>query len=195
VKRIGLTGNIGTGKSTVAKIFGVLGVPVYPADLRARDLMNTDAVTRKIRAEFGESVTDASGGIDRKRMANLVFSDPAKLARLNALIHPMVETDFLAWCEKQNADVPYALIEAAILFESGFDTLCDAAILVTAPQELCIERVMQRDSVSRDEVLARIARQWPEERKKPLAAYTISNDGNCLILPQVLLIHQEISRL
>jgi len=189
--RIGLTGNIGTGKSTVARIFEILGVPVYHADIRAREILELDKVTEQIAFLFGQKVLNTMHQVDRKLLAAIVFNDKDKLAVLNNLIHPLVEADFLQWCN-QHADHNYILHEAAILFESGFDRLFDANILVTAPAELCIARVMNRDGISRKMVSERLGNQWSQDKKLELADYVIFNDENLMVIPQVLAIHQEI---
>lgn len=189
--RIGLTGNIGTGKSTVARVFEILGVPVYHADKLARELADSDKVTEQIASLFGKQILDNQNHVDRKALALIVFSDKNKLASLNKLIHPLVEEDFLQWCEK-HADQDYVLQEAAILFESGFDRLFDSNILVTAPEELCIARVMARDGITKEMVSDRLRNQWPQEKKLKMADYEIINDEISMVIPQVLAIHQQM---
>jgi len=191
MKRIGLTGNIGTGKSTVARVFEILGVPVYRADKEARRILASGKVTQQIEILFGKNVLNAQNEVDRMALAAIVFNDQDKLAVLNNLIHPLVEEDFSQWCIL-NQERNYILHEAAILFESGFDRLFDANILVTAPEELCIARVMARDSVSREMVIERIQHQWSQDRKQKLAQYIVINDEISMVVPQVLAIHREI---
>ena len=191
MKRIGLTGNIGTGKSTVARIFEILGVPVYHADKLAREILESDKVTEQIGLLFGKQVLNTFNQIDRKALASMVFADKNKLDTLNALIHPLVEVDFLHWCEEHPNQV-YIIQEAAILFESGFNRLFDANILVTAPEELCITRVMARDGVTKEMVSDRIRNQWTQEKKLEMADYEIINDDITMVIPQVLGIHQKI---
>ena len=191
MKRIGLTGNIGTGKSTIARIFEVLGIPVYHADYQARLILETSDVVEKIALLFGNQIIDAGFRVNRKALADIVFSDAAKLETLNKIIHPLVENDFSNWCKMHN-DEKYILHEAAILFESGFNRLFDANILVVAPDKLCISRVMERDSVTKEMVMNRINNQWPQEKKQSLADYLIINDGLIMIIPQILTIHHKI---
>jgi dephospho-CoA kinase len=136
-------------------------------------------------------VLNSSRQVDRKALAAIVFNDKQKLEALNNLVHPMVEKDFFTWCEHHN-NFPYVLHEAAILFESGFDRFFDASILVVAPLETCIRRVINRDSVARENVLERIENQWPQEKKLLLAQYVVTNDETTLVIPQVLRIHQQI---
>ena len=191
MKRIGLTGNIGTGKTTIARIFEVLGVPVYHADLQARLIMETDELITGVEKLFGSHILNSNRQVDRKALAALVFKDKQKLEALNNLVHPMVERDFSSWCEKHEHH-PYILQEAAILFESGFDWFFDASILVVAPLETCIQRVIKRDVLTRESVLERIENQWPQEKKLLLAQYVVTNNETTLVIPQVLRIHQQI---
>ncbi|UGU16242.1 dephospho-CoA kinase [Sinomicrobium kalidii] len=170
---VGLTGGIGSGKSTVARMFSALGVPVYIADTEAKKLMHTSS---KVRAQiveiFGEKAYTESG-LDNAYIAGVVFQDRELLDRLNGIIHPEVGRHFRQWYEKQQA--PYVIKEAAILFESGAYKDCDVVITVTAPQETRIERVMQRDGVSREAVENRIKNQWDEARKAELSDHIITN--------------------
>lgn len=191
MKRIGLTGNIGTGKSTVARVFETLKVPVYHADLKARVMLEAAEVIVQIEKLFGKQVLDSRHQVDRKALAAIVFKDKDKLSALNNLIHPLVEADFNQWCSLHK-EKEYILQEAAILFESGFDRLFDANILITAPEELCIARVMDRDKLSREMVIERIQNQWPQEKKLKLAQYEVINDEVVMVIPQVLAIHKAI---
>ncbi len=191
MKRIGLTGNIGTGKSTVAKVFEILHVPVYHADSKARYILESEEVKEQITLLFGKQVLNPLNLVDRKALAGIVFSDTDKLASLNNLIHPLVKEDFLKWCMHHQQE-EYILHEAAILFESGFDRLFDGNILVTSPEQLCIRRVMDRDGFTEEMVLTRMQNQWTQEKKIKLADYVIVNDESAMIIPQVLAIHQAI---
>ena len=191
MKRIGLTGNIGTGKTTIARIFEVLGVPVYHADTRARVILESDNVKLKISSLFGNQVINPMNQVDRKALANIVFNDKEKLAELNNLIHPLVEEDFAQWCETHKNE-HYILHEAAILFESGFNRLFDASIMVAAPEELCIERVMARDGITKAMVIERMQNQWPQEKKMELSEYVVVNNEHTLVIPQILTIHNAL---
>lgn len=193
MNRIGLTGNIGAGKSTVAAIFAALGVPVYNADLAARKCIESESVKIKIAEIFGRQLFDTGFQLDRKALAAIVFNDKNKLSQLNNLIHPLVKEDFNAWCNEYSQE-PFVLHEAAILFESGFDRLFDSNILVVAPEELCISRVVQRDGVSRAMVIERMRNQWPQEDKKKISDYVIANDEVSMLIPQVLAIHKKIMK-
>lgn len=172
-KIIGLTGGIGSGKSRVAKLFSSFGIPCYISDQRAKLLMNNDLSLKKaIVNHFG---TQAYTGqeVNRKYLGKRVFGDPEQLAVLNALVHPVVANDFRDWLHQQ--DSPYVIKEVAILFETGGHKLVDLSLLITAPKAERIARVMQRDQCSEEEVLARMANQWEDEKRIPLADIVIEN--------------------
>jgi dephospho-CoA kinase len=172
-KVIGLTGGIGSGKSTIAAHFETLGVPVYYADDEAKKILYTPEVVTLLREAFGE-VIFTDNVPDRAKIAALVFGDKKKLAVLNSIIHPKVAEHFSRWLSERVAH-PFVIKEAAILFESGSYKQCDAVILVTAPEEIRVARVMQRDGVSRDKVMQRIHNQWTDEQRKPFSEYIITN--------------------
>ncbi len=182
--RIGLTGGIGSGKSTVAKIFETLGIPVYYADDASKKLMNENEELKKaIKNNFG-SATYTDGKLNRKQLSSLVFNNPEKLALLNSIVHPATIKDAEDWMKKQTA--PYAIKEAALIFESGSQEHLDKVIGVYAPSTVRINRVMQRDNVSRNEVISRMNKQINEEIKMRLCDYVITNDEQQLLIPQVL---------
>ncbi|MDB5116251.1 MAG: dephospho-CoA kinase [Mucilaginibacter sp.] len=187
--KIGITGNIGSGKTTVSKMFEVLGIPVFYADTEAKNVMTTDPVLiAGIKEAFGQSSYFNDGSLDRKHIAQIVFNDDRELAKLNALVHPAVFRAFDAWVAGiKNA--PYVMKEAALLFESTSYKMCDFSLLVTAPLELRVERVVKRDHLTRADVEAREAKQFTESRKRELADYIIENDETQLIIPQVLQLH------
>ncbi|WP_317125643.1 dephospho-CoA kinase [Flavobacterium cerinum] len=172
-KIIGLTGGIGSGKTTIAQYFKSQGVPLYIADDEAKKILNTPNAVKDIVNAFGESVL--TGGLpDRAKIAALVFNSPDKLQILNSIIHPKVLEHFKEWLEKQK-DTKFIIKEAAILFESGSYKDCDKIILVTAPKEVRVDRVMQRDGVTREKVLERMNAQWEDEKKTKLSDYIINN--------------------
>ncbi|HVT84879.1 MAG TPA: dephospho-CoA kinase [Chitinophagaceae bacterium] len=187
---IGLTGGIGSGKSTVAQLFELLGIPVYYADDAAKQLMNTDEELKSLlKKNFGEQAYK-NNELDRQYMAAVVFNDPVKLNLLNSFVHPATIRDAEQWMKRQTA--PYAVKEAALLFESGADKMLDHVIGVTAPEELRIERVMKRDGVSREEVMKRLGKQMNEEEKMSLCDFILVNDETQLLIPQVLELHQKL---
>ena len=188
--KIGLTGGIGSGKTTVAKIFEILGIPVYYADDAAKRLMHEDeTLKQKIKDQFGESIyTD--GNLNKKQLADIVFNAPEKMEILNNLIHPATIKDAALWMQTQAA--AYALKEAALIFESGAQQNLDYVIGVTAPASLRIERTMQRDGITRDDVIARMNKQMDESVKMKLCDFVIKNDEQEMLLPQVLELHRQL---
>lgn len=193
---VGVTGGIGSGKSTVCRMFKALGVPVYEADARARAILDEDAGLRDaIRMTFGEEVIRDDGTIDRPVLAAKVFGEAnrARLAELNALVHPAVFADTVRWIEA-HSDHAYVIKEAAILFESGAYQGVHVKVTVTAPEAVRLARVMERDGTGRALVLARMASQWPEEKKVALSDDVIVNDGLRPLLPQVLALHEKLMR-
>ncbi len=193
--KIGITGGIGSGKTTVCRIFETLGIPVYYADLAARRLMESDPdLVGEVKALFGPDIYTADERLDRPRLAAIVFNAPERLQALNGLVHPAVARDLLRWQSRQSG-VPYTLKEAALIFEAGSYRFLDKVIVVAAPEALRITRVMERDGVGEEEVRARIARQWPEAEKIKRADYVIHNDGHRLIIPQIMAIHRELVQL
>lgn len=175
-KIIGLTGGIGTGKTTVAKYFASKGVPVYIADEAAKEIMNTKEVIQQVQALFSENVILENGYLNRTLIRDLVFSDKGKLEQLNSIIHPKVKRDFDNWLS-QHQDAPFVIKEVAILFETNGQDYCDATILVTAPLETRIQRVLERDTTTKDIILKIIKNQLPEEQKIRLATYVIENEN------------------
>ncbi|MFO8002493.1 MAG: dephospho-CoA kinase [Marinilabilia sp.] len=189
--KVGITGGIGSGKSTVCKIFEVLGIPVYYADERARSLIETDSRIKKgYKQLFGEAVY-VEGQLDRSVVAQKVFSDKTLLEKVNRLVHPVVREDFMQWFERQEA--PYVIEEAAILLESGGQELLDKIVLVSAPESIRIRRVTERDGTSAGKVQERINNQWTDDQRRPYADYEIFSDDRHLVVPQVLQIHTELT--
>jgi dephospho-CoA kinase len=170
---IGLTGGIGSGKTTIANYFESQGVPVYIADEEAKKLLYQPDTVEEVRQAFGDEVI-TDGLPDRKKLAGAVFTDPEKLKQLNAIIHPKVDAHFRQWVQ-EHSGYGFVIKEAAILFESGSYKHCDKVILVTAPMDLRLQRVIKRDAVTADEVKKRIVTQWDDEKKKELSDYVIEN--------------------
>jgi len=187
--KIGITGSIGSGKTTVCRILETLHVPVYYADERGKYLQqNNKKVISQVRSAFGDRVYGPGNVLDRSALSGIVFNDPDKLAVLESIVHPAVFQDFNEWVSKQNT--PYIIKEAALLFEAGTNKNLDKMITVTAPLEVRIQRVLLRDHLSREQVQARMNRQWTDERKIKEADYVIYNDDRQLLLPQVLRLHE-----
>jgi dephospho-CoA kinase len=187
--RIGLTGGIGSGKSTVARIFSVLGIPVYDSDSASKRLMTEDEVLKdNIIQNFGKQ-SYVNGNLNRKYLSEQIFSDHKKTEMLNSIVHPATIKDAEEWMKKQEA--PYLIKEAALIFESGSYKFLDKVIGVSSPLPLRIERTMQRNNSTADQVKARITLQMDEEEKMRLCDYVIINDEQQMLIPQVLLLHQQ----
>ena len=189
---VGITGGIGSGKSTVARIFSILGIPVYSADDRAKWLMgNNDQLKTQIKATFGDESYQLDGNLNRVFLAKTVFSDPEKVKAINSLVHPAVGKDFLTWASQQHA--PYVLKEAALIFETGGNKALDYVINVSSPLKIRIARTLMRDPFrSEEQVNQIINQQLPDEQKNELADFVIKNTDNKLLIPQVLKIHQQL---
>lgn len=189
--KVGITGGIGSGKTTVCKIFEVLGIPVYYADDRAKQLMVTHPeLIKKIKSLFSEAAYYADGSLNRPYIAHLAFNNAHLLAQLNAAVHPIVQEDATQWHQQQQA--PYTIKEAALLFESGSFRNLDKVITVYAPIEVRIQRVMQRDQVSKSQVISRIEKQLSDADKIQLADFVVTNNGQALLIPQIQYIHQRL---
>ena len=188
--KVGITGGIGSGKSTVSGIFGLLGIPVYNSDLRARVLMTEDAdVVSAVKSSFGEDSYLSDGSLDRARLAGIVFADPAKLAQLNSIVHPAVGRDFVTWCSHQSGQ-PYVIKEAALIFEAGINRELDFVITVYAPEEVRVGRVTKRDKSTVAEVKARMANQWSDDKKALMSDFIITNYDDRPLLRQVMEVHK-----
>jgi dephospho-CoA kinase len=190
VLRVGITGGIGSGKTTVSKVFETFGIPVFDADTAAKNIMNEDEGLKKsIIGTFGTASYE-DGKLNRKYIAVIVFNDEEKLKKLNALVHPATIAAAEKWMQMQST--PYAIKEAALMFESAAAANLDYVIGVSAPQELRIKRVMERDGISREEILKRINKQIDEETKMGLCDFIIVNDEHQLVIPQVFAIHEKL---
>ncbi len=171
--KVGVTGGIGSGKSTLCDIFRQCGVPIYNSDDEAKRLMSTDsALIAAIIAKFGE-VSYEDGALNRQYLASIVFNDSEQLSQLNSLVHPAVKIDFERWANAQ--DAPYVILECAILFDAGFDEYIDVSVGVLAPENLRIERVMSRDNLTREQVLQRISNQIGDDEIHSRATYSVVN--------------------
>lgn len=191
--KIGLTGGIGSGKSTVAHLFRVLGVPVFDADTAAKEVMQEDAaLIQQIKSLFGQAAY-TNNQLNRKYIAGIVFNDKLKLEQLNALVHPVTIAKAEQWFAVQQA--PYVIKEAALMFEAGASAGLDYVIGVSAPQHLRIQRVMERDNVTREEVLARMDKQISEHMKMKLCDFILINDEQQLLVPQVVSLHDQLVKL
>lgn len=189
---VAITGNIGGGKSTVAHFLQNLGIPLFSADKAGHEVLQKQEVIEKLQTLFGDAIFDETGALSRKNIAAIVFSDEKKLQKLNAITHPEIKAMIADWIENQDLTSPYLLVEAAVLFEAGFDALFDKIITVAAPEALRIERVVRRDGATPEAVLRRVRAQMPETEKIAKSDFVIVNDGREAIIPQILKIHEAL---
>lgn len=188
--KLGVTGGIGSGKTSVCRVFNVLGIPVFSADPEAQKIMNSDEEIRKgINKIAGRDLYEG-GNLDRRKLASLIFSNPDILAKVNELVHPAVFAYFEKWTNEQTA--PYSIMEAAILFESGASKLVDRVVTVVAPLEERILRVIKGKKLSRKQIMDRIRNQMDDESRIKLSDYVINNSENDMIIPAILKIHEDI---
>ena len=192
MKCIGLTGGIGSGKTTVARIFSMLNVPVYNSDDAGRKISNYDPLVKNaIKNQFGSDLFDQNDNLNREKLSAIVFNDSSALAKLNAIIHPAVAQDFKTWCDNQSS--PYVIKETAILFEHGLDKHLDGVIVVEAPDELRIKRVMHRNGITEEAIRNRIQQQLPQDELISRADWVIHNNEEQLLIPQVLAVYSRIT--
>lgn len=189
--KVGVTGGIGSGKTTVCKVFELLGIPVFYADDVAKSIMHTDPVLKTaILNNFGENSYTKEGKLNRSYISSLVFNNKPELEKLNSLVHPAVFRAFDNWL-LEHADAPYVIKEAALLYESESYKMCDKSILVIAPTETKISRVKVRDGISDEDVKLRMNRQFSDEMKIKFADHILNNDEKQLLIPQIIQLHQQ----
>ena len=192
--KVGLTGNIGSGKTTVSGIFSVLGIHVYNADLESKRFLSSERVINELLKHFGYSILSNSGQINRRSLASIVFTNENAYRILTSILHPLVMQDFYTWAI-QFEITPYIIQEAAILFESGFRNEFDYVIHVSCPKKIAIERVIKRDHIDGNSVLKRLSFQMDEAGKAGLSDFIIVNDSSTLVIPQVLAIHRQLLKI
>lgn len=193
--KVGITGGIGSGKTMVCKVFQLIGIPVFFADEAAKGLMITDTVlVKQVKKAFGEESYFADGTLNTKWVADIVFANELELERLNALVHPAVFRAFDSWSKDIGNSAPYVLKEAALLFESGASKMCDVTVVVTAPLASRIQRVINRDKVAEVQVMARVEKQFTDEKKLGLAGFHVINDADNSLIEQVLALHMQFLR-
>lgn len=192
--KIGLTGGIGSGKSTIAKIIEILGYPVYISDLRAAWLMNWDLEVREaLTSYFGDEIYLPGGRLNRQRLASIIFNDKNAITEVNRIVHPAVTQDFLEWCGEQKKDILF--FESAILFESKLEGLFDYIISISADMETRIKRVVERDATNREKVIERINNQMPDSEKLSKSDFVIYNNDDDQIVKQILAIIHQLNNL
>ena len=193
--KIGITGGIGSGKTTVCRIFELLGIPVFYADNVAKTIMQTDSqLKNEILNAFGTESYSIDGQLNRPYISSIVFKDQSQLNKLNALVHPAVFWAFDRWISEQQ-EVPYILKEAALLYESESYKMCDLSILVISPESTRISRIKARDHISEEEIMLRMKRQFSDEQKMKLANHILINYENRLLIPQILDLHQQFLKI
>ena len=193
--KIGITGGIGSGKTTACKVFELLGVPVFYADLVAKSIMQTDLqLKNEILIAFGPQSYSIDGLLNRPYVSSIVFKDGLQLNKLNSIVHPAVFRAFDNWIAT-HSDAPYVLKEAALLFESESHKMCDLSILVISPEATRIRRVIARDHISKDEIMLRMKRQFTDEQKMKLTDHMLINDESRLLIPQILSLHQQFLKI
>jgi len=191
MRKTGVTGGIGSGKTLICQVFEKLGVPVFYADQQARQIYDEDAQVKEAMIEYFGSGLYGPSGLRRDLLASKIFNDPEALRQVNSLVHPAVKRRFLQWCDQQKG-AAYVIEEAAILFETGSHKDLDHTILVYAPEQIRVQRVMKRDGVDEEAVRARMAHQMSDEKKIDQAGSVIYNDGSRLVIPQILEIHHTL---
>jgi len=189
--KVGLTGNIGSGKSTVSKIFSTLNVPVFLADMEAKLLYSEAEVKKEIKSGIGNQVFDSNGEVDLKLMAELIFNNKEALLKINRIIHPRTLSKYQQWLKDHKQHI-YTLHESAILFENNLQDHFDKIINISAPFETRLKRVTERDGIEQRKVIERMKNQMPDEEKNKLADFVIVNDGNQLLIPQVIEIDKKL---
>ena len=192
--KIGLTGNIGSGKTMISGIFSTLGIPVYHADAESKKFLDDPLVKNEILKQFGYGILTNAQEINKRSLATIVFTDPIALQILNSILHPRVIIDYRNWAGHQ-AHKPYMIMEAAIIFESGYSADYDYIIHTSCPKEIAIDRVIKRDRIDGNSVLRRMEFQLADEEKSRLAQFVIRNDGTEMVIPQVLSIHEQLLKI
>lgn len=188
--KLGITGGIGSGKSSVCRVFEVIGIPVFSADEEAKKITDTDeAIINEINRIAGKDMYP-EGILDRRKLASLIFNNNEMLIKVNSLVHPVVFGNFIDWAESRNA--PYVIMEAAILFESGGNKLVDRVATIVAPLEERIERVMKSNMLTRNQVMERVRNQTDDDYRVKHSDYVIRNAENDMIIPEILRIHRDI---
>ena len=190
MKKIGITGGIGSGKTYVAEVFRSLGIPIFYADIQAKKLMiSSEKLIKLLKKEFGNEIYE-NADLNKAKLSSIVFSNSDKLQKLNSLVHPIVKQEFSNWCKRQIS--PYVIKEAAILFESNSHLGLDAVICVSAPLVLRMKRLLKRDNFNEKEIKKRIENQITQEDKEKQSDYIIINDEKDLLLPQIIKIHKKL---
>lgn len=194
MKVVGVTGGIGSGKTTVCKIFSLLDVPVYNADLEAKNLYGDNTIKKKIVRLFGRDILQKGASVDKIKLAEIIFNDPSSLKKVNAIIHPAIRKQFLKWKSRHKKE-KYVIKEAAIMIESGAIKDVDFLISVNSPVQLRLERALQRDNADKEQILKRMKEQLTDKARNKYADAIIYNDDKHSLIEQVLALHKKIGKL
>ncbi|HDO28050.1 MAG TPA: dephospho-CoA kinase [Bacteroidetes bacterium] len=189
--KVALTGNIGSGKSVVTRIFKTLDIPVFIADIEARLLYYREDVKKILKQKLGNRIFDPDGEVNTNVLADVIFNDTKALKTVNGIIHPFVYKKYQKWLDRHR-ETPYTIHESAILFENNLTSRFDRIIVVVAPEAIRLKRVMKRDNITEEQVRARMVNQWPDEKKVKKADFVIINDGDHFIIPQILEIDKTL---
>jgi len=193
--KLGLTGGIGSGKTTVAKVFETIGVPIFYADDEAKKFLYNNEVKQKLIELFGSKVIDDKGEVYKPELANIVFNDSESLKKLNSLIHPLLIREFKNWVEKKkNNNFPYVIMEAAILFDAGFDVYVDKVLCVSAPLDTRISRVVSRDGTTKEQVFSRINNQMSDQERESKSDFIIHNLNSDMIVDNIIQINKKLEQ-
>lgn len=192
--KIAVTGNMGSGKTSVCKVFNVLGVPVFYADKEAKGLYEDPDILQQLTEKFGDHILNSDRKLNTRALAEIIFNDQSAMNYVSRIIHPRVGILFDQWAAQQ-INTPYCIQESAIVFETNNQGKFDKTILVYAPEEMLIERVIKRDGTDRQQALERLNHQWKQDKKQSMADYSILNDNQSLIIPQILHIHQQLIKM
>lgn len=194
MKKVGITGNIGSGKSLVCSVFEKLHIPIFYADQQAKMLYQETVVKNQMILHFGAKIYKKDGSLNKELLSEKIFHDPVAMKSVQQILYPALHLKYTDWLSLQASETPYCLYEAAILFETGFNKNFDHIIFVSAPEILRLERVQKRDDSPEKEIKIRMDQQWPESKKTPYADFVILNDGSQMLIPQILRIHNQLTK-
>lgn len=190
MKKIGITGHIGSGKTTICRVFEHLGIPIYYSDIQAKASYKTDFIKSQMHLIYGDKIFNSTQEIDLKKLSEIVFQCPSEMEKVNKIVHPYIEQDFLLWSQQQNS--PYVLFESALIYSANLKISFNEIIFVNTPLEELIKRVQIRNKLTIEEVKQRLAHQQISEEKIQSSKYIINNPDNVLVLPQILKIDSQL---
>ncbi len=192
--KIAVTGNMGSGKTSVCKVFNVLGIPIFYADKEAKRLYEDPGILKQLTTRLGNHILNTDGKINTQALAEIIFKDQSAMKYVSSIIHPRVGILYDQWALRQ-INAPYCIQESALVFETQTHEKFDKIILVYAPEEMLLERVTKRDGSDKKQALRRLHYQWEQDKKRSLSHYSILNDNQSMIIPQILDIHKELIKI